>query len=68
MAKPDPSQYRTRSEYRWALRGWRKRTGGRLWTTVVLAMIVGGLSHSTTVAFLIVFGSLAVHLYLRRTR
>jgi hypothetical protein len=66
--KPHPEDYGTRAEYRWALRNWRKRTGGYLWTTAILALIVGGLTRSPALAVVIVFVALAAHLAVRRLR
>jgi hypothetical protein len=66
--KPHPEDYETRAQYRWALRNWRKRTGGYLWTTVILALIVGGLTRSTVLTVVIVFVALALHIAVRRLR
>ena len=66
--RPQPESFKTGTEYRWARRLWRKRTGGSLITTAALALIVGGLSGSAVLAMLTLFGALGVHLYLRSTR
>ncbi len=66
--RPQPESFKTGAEYRWAMRLWRKRTGGSLITTAALALIVGGLSGSAVLAMLTLFGALGVHLYLRSTR
>ena len=66
--RPQPESFETGAEYRWAMRLWRKRTGGSLITTAALALIVGGLSGSAALAMLTLFGALGVHLYLRSTR
>jgi len=66
--RPQPESFKTGAEHRWARRLWRKRTGGSLITTAALALIVGGLSGSTVLAMLMLFGALGMHLYLRSTR
>lgn len=66
--RPQPERYRTRAEYAWAMRLWRRRTGGSLITTAALALIVGGLSGSPLLAMVTLAGALALHLHLRRTR
>lgn len=67
-ARPNPEQYRTRADYGWAMRLWRKRTGGSLITTAALSLVVGGLSGSAVLAMLTFIVSLGAHLHLRRTR
>lgn len=64
--RPRPENFKTGAEYRWALRLWRKPTGGSLITTA-LALIVGGLRGSAALAMLTLAGALGVHMYLRRT-
>jgi len=66
--RPQPDNFRTAAEYRWARRLWRKRTGGSLITTAALALLVGGLSGSAVLATLTLVGALGVHLSLRSTR
>jgi len=62
---PQPESFKTGAEYRWAMRLWRKRTGGSLISTAALALIVGGLSGSAVLATLTLAGALGAHLYLR---
>jgi hypothetical protein len=52
--KPQPEQYRTASEYRWAKRLWLRRHGGHLWTTLAIAIFFGLLSGSATLLMLLV--------------
>lgn len=68
MPKPRPEEYPTFGSFLWARHLWRRRTGGSLVTTAILALIVGGLSGSAVAAVLIVFLALLAHLYLRRVR
>ena len=53
MSKPQPEQYATRAEFRWAVKLWRRRYGG--WTSVfgsvVIALVVAGLTGSVAFAF-----------------
>jgi hypothetical protein len=44
--RPQPEQYRTRSEYRWARRLWVERHGGSLIGTLAIAVVIGVLSGS----------------------
>lgn len=67
-SRPQPEHFQTAAEYRWARRLWRRRTGGSLWGTAALALIVGGLSGSAALAMLTLVGAVGVHLHLRRTR
>lgn len=66
--RPRPEDYPTWWSYHQANRLWRKRTGGSLVGTVVLALVVGGLSGSAVLAMITLVVALGVHLYLRRTR
>jgi hypothetical protein len=51
-----------------AKRDWTEPTGGSLLGTIALSLLVGGLSGSAVLAFLMFAGTLGVHLHLRRTR
>ncbi len=65
MSRPESEDYRTGAEYRWAMRLWRKRTGGSLVTTAALALLVDGLSGWGALAVMTIAGALGGHLYLR---
>jgi hypothetical protein len=66
--RPQPENYPTWWTYHQASRAWKRRTGGSLWITFLLAAIVGGLSGSSVLAVVTLVGALGVHLYLRQTR
>lgn len=66
LPKPRPENYRTGAEYRWAKRAWRKRTGGSLITTVLLAAIFGALTGSPTLLWGTIALALLFHLALRK--
>jgi hypothetical protein len=65
MPKPQPEQFRTRAEYRWAKRQWLKAHGGYLWTTLLIAVVFGGLSGSAVVFVGLVLFALAGTVYAR---
>jgi hypothetical protein len=66
--RPRPQDFPTWWSYHQASRVWKRRTGGSLWTTFLVAAIVGGLSGSAVLAMVTLIGALAVHVYLRRVR
>jgi hypothetical protein len=66
--RPSPQDYPTWWSFHQASRLWRKRTGGSLATTAVLALVLGGLSGSAMLAMLTLVGAFGLHLYLRRYR
>jgi hypothetical protein len=68
MAKPIPEHYATRAEYRWALKLWRRRTGGSLLGTIAICLFFGALSGSTVGLFALVAFGIGCHLYIRHTR
>ncbi len=66
--RPRPENFPAWWSYHQTSRLWRGRTGGSLWTTFLLALVVGGLSGSAVLAVLTLGGALAAHVYLRQTR
>jgi hypothetical protein len=52
--KPQPEQYGTRAQYRWARRLWLRRHGGYLWTTLAIAIFFGALTGSATLLILLI--------------
>jgi hypothetical protein len=63
--KPQPEQFKTRAEYRWARKLWLKRHGGSLWVTLLIALFFGGLTGSTTLLILLVVFALVATAYAR---
>jgi hypothetical protein len=68
VSKPVPEDYATRAEYRWALKLWRRRTGGSLLGTVLLAGLIGGLSGNAYVFITLIVLGVGLHLAIRATR
>jgi hypothetical protein len=66
--RPEPEQYRTRAEYRWARHLWIKRHGGSLIGTLAIAVIIGALSGSAVVLVLLVAFALLATAYARSRR
>jgi hypothetical protein len=46
MARPQPEQYRSRSEYRWAVKLWKRKHGGSLIAVLAIALVFGALTGS----------------------
>jgi hypothetical protein len=62
--RPQPEHYRTRSEYVWARRNWKRAHGGSLLVTLAIAFVFGAWSGSHAallglVAFAIVATAIA---------
>jgi hypothetical protein len=66
MARPQPDQYRTASEYRWARRVWLRRHGGHLSTTLAIAVFFGALTGSTVLLVLLIVFAIAATTIARR--
>jgi hypothetical protein len=62
--RPQPEQYRTGAEYRWAHRLWKARHGGSMIGNVAVAVFAGGLTGSPVAVVL--FVALAVGVTLAR--
>lgn len=65
MARPQPEQYRTAAEFRWARRLWLRRHGGYLWTTLAVAIFFGVLSGSAIALLVLVAFALLATAYAR---
>lgn len=68
MSKPRQEDYATLGSFLWARHLWRRRTGGSLVTTFLLAALIGGLSGNAVVFVGLIVAGLAMHAYVRRTR
>jgi hypothetical protein len=49
VRRPQPESFKTGAEYRWARKQWKRRHGGSLIAVLLIALVFGGLSGSTTV-------------------
>jgi len=65
MSRPQPENFKTGAEYRWAKRLWLRRHGGYLWTTIGLALLFGALTGSVVLLVLLVVAALAMTAYAR---
>jgi len=65
MSRPQPEDFKTGAEYRWAKRLWLRRHGGYLWTTIALALLFGALTGSVVLLVLLVVAALAMTAYAR---
>jgi hypothetical protein len=65
MSRPQPEDFKTGAEYRWAKRLWLRRHGGYLWTTIGLALLFGALTGSVVLLVLLVVAALAMTAYAR---
>jgi hypothetical protein len=63
--KPQPEQFNTAVEYRWARKLWLKRHGGHLWTTLAIAIVFGAWSGSTVILVLFIVFAIAGTAYAR---
>jgi hypothetical protein len=49
--RPQPDQYSTQAEYRWAQKQWKRTHGRGFFGTLVIAIFFGALTGSTTLLF-----------------
>jgi hypothetical protein len=63
--RPQPEHYRTRSEYTWARRNWKRAHGGSLLTTLAIAVLFGAWSGSQAALFALVAFAIVAHLIAR---
>ncbi len=63
--RPRPEGFATWRSYHQAKRVWLHRHGGRLWTTLLLAVVVGALSGSAVVLAILVVAAVVGTLYAR---
>jgi hypothetical protein len=61
LPKPRPEDYKTRAEYRWAKRAWRKRYGGwgSVFGSLLVFLLIAGLTRSAVFAFVALWVMLA---------
>jgi len=65
MPRPQPEDYTTRAEYRWALKLWKRKHGGSLLMLLAIAVFFGALSGSQVGIVLLVAVALLGWLYAR---
>jgi hypothetical protein len=63
--RPRPEDFATRAEYRWQLKQWKKHHGGGFFGTLVIAVLFGALTGSTTLLFVLVACAIAMTAYAR---
>jgi hypothetical protein len=63
--RPQPEQYRTAAEYRWARRLWKRRHGGSLLVTLAIAFVFGAWSGSQVALWGLVAFAIVAHLIAR---
>jgi len=68
MSKPRQEDYPTLGTFLWARHLWRRRTGGSLVTTFLLAALIGGLSGNAAVFVTLIVLGLGMHVWVRRVR
>jgi asparagine N-glycosylation enzyme membrane subunit Stt3 len=64
-SRPQPEQYATRGEWRWALKLWKKRHGGSLLATLAIAVFFGAWSGSQAALFALVAFAIVAHVIAR---
>jgi hypothetical protein len=52
--RPQPEDYKTRAEYRWARKQWIRKHGGSLFGTLAIAIFFGALTGSQLLMFLLI--------------
>lgn len=65
-SRPSKADFPTWWSYRQANRAWLRAHGGHLWTTVLLAVVVGLISDSAVVLVVLLVGGLMLHGAVRR--
>jgi hypothetical protein len=65
MARPQPEQFRTGAEYRWAKKLWLRQHGGYLWTTLAIAVFLGALTGSTALLLALIAFAIVAHVIAR---
>ena len=65
MARPQPEQFGTGAEYRWARRNWKRAHGGSLLGTLAIAVFFGALSGSQALLGLLVGFAIVCHVIAR---
>jgi hypothetical protein len=65
MARPQPEAFKTRSEYRWQLRLWKRSHGGSLLGTLAIAVFFGALTGSQVLLWGLVAFAMVAHMIAR---
>ncbi len=65
MARPQPEQYSTRAEYRWAHKLWKRKHGGSLIAVLLIAAFFGALTGSQVLLWLLVAFAIVAHVIAR---
>jgi hypothetical protein len=63
--RPQPEHYRTRAEYSWARRNWRRSHGGGLLAKLAIAVVFGAWSGSQAALWGLVGFAIVTHLIAR---
>jgi hypothetical protein len=68
MPRPRKQDYETYWSWRQANKVWLRSQGGRIWTTVLLVLVVGALFTRSLAGFLIIVGVAVVGTVWARSR
>ncbi len=60
--RPQPDNFKTGAEYRWASRQWRAKHGGSMFANVAVAIIAGAITGSAVLLALFVVLAVTVTL------
>ena len=63
--RPQPEQFSSRAEYRWAKKLWLRQHGGSLWTTLAIAIFFGAWTGSGVLLVVLVAFALVGTCYAR---
>jgi hypothetical protein len=63
--RPDPEDFKTRAEWRWARKRWKRSHGGSLITTLAIAVFFGALSGSQVILWGLVAFAIVAHVIAR---
>jgi hypothetical protein len=64
-SRPQPENFKTRAEYRWQLRLWKRRHGGSLIAVLAIAFVFGALTGSQALLWLLVAFAIVAHVIAR---
>ncbi|MGO8904544.1 MAG: hypothetical protein ACLQMH_02845 [Solirubrobacteraceae bacterium] len=65
MPRPQPEDFKTGAEYRWAKKLWLRKHGGYLITTLAIAVFFGALTGSAVLMVLLIIATLIMTAYAR---
>ncbi len=63
--RPRPEDFKTRGEWRWARRQWKRKHGGSLIALLLIAAFFGALSGSQALLWGLVVFAIACHVVAR---